>query len=620
MKYKSLTHLIILSVLLFFWQCDDANKRHPRILLPAGEENEIHQQIANSEVWAKMHQTIIDESEQILQLDPLERKQIGRRLLGTSREYLRRIFYLSYAYRMSGDVRFASHAEIHMLKAAGFSDWNPSHFLDVGEMTMALAIGYDWLFNKLSDESKSIIKEAIVKKGIEPSFDEKYNWFLNAEHNWNQVCNAGMAYGALAVMEDYPQLADSVINRAFETIPKAMIDYQPDGAYPEGYSYWGYGTTFNVLFLSAMETYFGTDRGLAETPGFLKTAGFLQHMLAPSGDCFNWGDCGTGGSLKPAMFWFAKKNNDPSLLWMEKQFLQTDDLSQFTKNRVLPALMIWGRNISIDEINPPASRVWVGQGKNPVALMRTSWYNDAMYLGFKVGSPSVNHGHMDIGSFIFEDDGIRWAMDFGSQGYHSLESKGMNIFGRTQDAERWTIFRLNNYAHNTLTIDGQLQRVDGYANIDHYSEEDDFMYAVSDISAVYKGQLDQATRGTGIVNGSYAVIRDEVKALDKPSLVRWNMVTPAEVELTSEGAVLSKEGKMLYVKVNGPASLKMKTWSTAPTTDYDAENPGTVMVGFEYRLPVNSTAETEVLLIPENALDSAEFINMKLSDWPNQKP
>ena len=30
-----------------------------------------------------------------------------------------------------------------MLAIAQFADWNPSHFLDVAEMTMGMAIGYD---------------------------------------------------------------------------------------------------------------------------------------------------------------------------------------------------------------------------------------------------------------------------------------------------------------------------------------------------------------------------------------------------------------------------------------------------------------------------------------------
>ena len=558
----------------------------------------------------------MDESENLLQQEPLERIQIGRRLLSTSREYLRRVLYLSYAYRMTGDERFSAHAERHLLKAAGFSDWNPTHFLDVAEMTMALAIGYDWLFDELPEASKQIIKEAIVKKGLEPSYNEDYNWFLQAEHNWNQVCNAGMTFGALAIREDHPGLADSVIDRAFETIPLAMHDYRPDGAYPEGYGYWGYGTSFNVVFLSAVEKALGSDRGLSDSPGFLKTAGFLQHMLAPSNICYNWGDCGARGNLNPAMFWFAAKNNDPSLLWSERKFLETDDFSRFARQQFLPVLMIWGKDIQMDQIQAPASRVWMGQGKNPICLMRTSWTDpDAMYLGFKAGSPSVNHAHMDVGSFMMEADGIRWVSDFGSQNYESLESKGMSIFGRTQDAERWTIFRLNNFAHSTLTINDELQKVEGYAKIDRHSEEENFMFAVSDISSLYNGLLKKAVRGAGIKNGKYIVVRDEIETNDKPAKVRWNLVTPADVELGKKGAILTKDGETLYLKVQGPDNIKMRTWSTAPTNDYDAENPGTIMVGFECKLPANASETFEVLLIPEKSKEDAEFLDVSLDEW-----
>ena len=51
-----------------------------------------------------------------------------------------------FAFRiihLTGDRAFSSRAEQEMLAAAAFTDWNPSHFLDVGEMTTALALGYD---------------------------------------------------------------------------------------------------------------------------------------------------------------------------------------------------------------------------------------------------------------------------------------------------------------------------------------------------------------------------------------------------------------------------------------------------------------------------------------------
>ncbi|MDP4680879.1 MAG: DUF4962 domain-containing protein, partial [Cyclobacteriaceae bacterium] len=392
------TYLVIALVLFIFSvSCQEPdNSGHPRILMLEGEEKTIQKQIETSEIWNKIHQTILNECDNIMESEPLGRIMIGRRLLRTSQEYLRRIFYLSYAYRLTGDQKYLDHAEKEMLKASGFADWNPTHFLDVAEMTMALSIGYDWLFNDLSANSKNIIKEAIYVKGLQPSLNADYNGFLRSENNWNQVCNAGMTYGALAIQEDYPKLARQIIDRAFETIPKAMEGYEPDGVYPEGYNYWGYGTTFNVLFLSAVETFLKTDRGISQTPGFLKTAGFLENMLSPAGVSFNWSDGDRMGSLLPAMFWFANRNKDNSLLWMENQYLQVEDYSMYTKDRLLPLILILGKDIILEEIEEPASKLWVGQGKNPVCLMRTSWSDPhAIYVGYKAGSPSVNHGHMD---------------------------------------------------------------------------------------------------------------------------------------------------------------------------------------------------------------------------------
>jgi hypothetical protein len=432
--------LNLCSLLSFAQQEDyvqnDIKIQHPRILLLKGEESIINQSVANNPTWEKMHLAILQECESIINLKLLERIQIGRRLLDKSRECLRRVFYLSYAYRMTGEEKYFLRAEKEMLNVSGFSDWNPPHFLDVGEMTMGMAIGYDWLFDRLSTESKKIIREAIILKGLEPSFDTNYAWFLTSNNNWNQVCNAGMTFGALAIYEDSTGYAKRIINRAIRTIQLPMIEYKPDGAYPEGYSYWDYGTSFNVMFLSAIEKVFATDFGLNQIPGFLKTSGFLQNMTGISNLCYNWGDCGLGRQLNPAMFWFAQTNDNPSLLWVEKQNLQVDDFSGFTEDRLLPAIMIWGKDIPLDEISEPVSKVWKGQGANPVCLMRTSWTDqNAIYLGFKAGSPSVNHGHMDIGSFIMEADGVRWASDFGMQDYESLESKGIEVFGCTQDVD-----------------------------------------------------------------------------------------------------------------------------------------------------------------------------------------
>jgi Heparinase II/III-like protein len=588
---------------------------HPRILMPEGEESVIKQTIASDITWKTTNQFILDECNKLIGKPPVERILIGRRLLDKSREALRRIFFLSYAWRMTSDAKYLERAEKELLAVSAFSDWNPSHFLDVAEMTMAVSIGYDWLYKGLSAESRNIIKEAIIEKGLKPSLDSKNNSWLKASHNWNQVCNAGMTFGALAVFEDQTELAVNIINRAISSIKLPMEDYKPDGAYSEGYGYWGYGTSFNIMFLSAMEKAFGKDYGLTINQGVFKTAGYLENMTGPTGDPFNYSDAGSHGEMHPAMFWFANNLNDASLLWSEKYLMA---IKKPDNDRLLPAVMIWSAGITMDKITAPTKKIWVGQGKNPVALMRTSWTDPrAIYLAMKGGSPSVNHGHMDVGSFIMEAEGERWAMDFGMQDYNSLETAGVNLWNMAQNSQRWEVFRYNNFVHNTLTVNNQLQVVGGYAAITSWSDVPSMINAISDITSVYKGQLQKSVRGIAIIDNQYVTVRDEIETLASATVVRWNLLTSAEVSITGKNtAILTKNGKKLTILVKEPASITMKSWSTEPQHKYDAPNPGTVMVGFEATLPANSKTALTVLLLPEGSAENTLVTSKDLDSWP----
>ncbi len=588
---------------------------HPRILLLKGEEAQIKETIAADPAWQAIHQSILDECDRVLEMPPVERIQIGRRLLDKSREALRRIFYLSYAWRMTEDDKYAERAEKEMLAVSAFSDWNPSHFLDVAEMTMAVSIGYDWLYDELSPDSREIIKSAIIEKGLKPSLEPQNSGWLGVSHNWNQVCNAGMTYGALAIFEEDPELAAALIHRADSSIRLPMEEYDPDGAYPEGYSYWGYGTSFNVMYLAAAEKALGKVTDPMMFPGFFRTAGYLENMTGPSGSCFNYSDCGAGGHLQPAMFWFADKLDDPSLLWSERSHLLSKGASD---DRLLPPIMIWSGGMTIDKITPPEKRVWVGQGRNPVALMRTSWNDpDAVFAGFKAGSPSVNHGHMDIGTFVMEAGGIRWAMDFGNQDYNSLETAGVSLWGMAQNSQRWDVYRYNNFVHNTITVNNRHQDVGGYAAINSWSDQPGTLNAVSDITAVYSENLKKAVRGIAIVDDSYVMVRDEIETLSAETVIRWNMLTSAEVKIISKNeAELLKNGKRLVIRVKEPAQVKMMTRSTVPPNEYDAPNPGTIMVGFEVKVPANSSVALNVLLLPDGASENERISALPLSGWP----
>src|SRR5262245_38119833 len=101
--------LSLLSLLLIgifsFAQTDQVGSfsppAHPRILWFKGDEATVKKMIASDKTWSSLQQAVLAESDNLLTIPPVERIKIGRRLLDKSREALRRLFFLSYAYRMT---------------------------------------------------------------------------------------------------------------------------------------------------------------------------------------------------------------------------------------------------------------------------------------------------------------------------------------------------------------------------------------------------------------------------------------------------------------------------------------------------------------------------------------
>jgi hypothetical protein len=196
----------------------------------------------------------------------------------------------------------------------------------------------------------------------------------------------------------------------------------------------------------------------------------------------------------------------------------------------------------------------------------------------------------------------------------------MNLWGRSQDAERWKIFRYNNLSHNTLVVNGQYQRVNGNAQIIRYSDESSFPHVVFDMSAVYEGQLAKSLRGAALLPTGQVIIQDEYKATNQPATVRWAMVTPAKVSIESnKKAVLQKEGKTLHFNVLTDEDTKLRTYSTEPKADYDARNPGTRLIGFEVSLSPRQEVRTAVLISPSSTNAKTSIDLKPLLQWSTSR-
>ena len=596
---------------------------HPRLLMLKGEEREIKKRVLEEPLFRDLHNLIISESDKMLELPTITRNQIGRRILHTSGEAKRRITFLSYSFRMTGNKAYFKAAEKVMLDMSRFEDWNPSHFLDVAEMTAALAIGYDWLYNELPASSKESIANAIQRKRLDEAKDEKKCWWLRADMNWNQVCNAGISLGALALFKNDPSGSAALLNRAMQSIKLPMDVYKNNGAYPEGYGYWVFGTVNNVFLIDMFERAFNSDFGLREMPGFMKTAAFEQQMEGPQtaqylipmrnfienepfnmvSQNFSFGDVRTKTGVLTPMYWFAAKNNKWSLLWNEVNKLKRDLESNrdiLTKDHSLPFLLVWGYKIDLKNITVPSEKMFVAQGKGAMAVMRTSWdAPDAIFLGVKAGTEMHTHAHMDAGSFVMDANGVRWAMDFGMQEYETLESKGLDLFKMTQESPRWDVFRLNNFAHNTLTINNKKHRIAGVSTIENPIEKEGLMSVSTDISSFFPMEAKKVERTFSLIDNKYVTIKDRIVTAEKQDTIRWNMLTTAIPQIKNNKTILLKQnGKELLLMMDGDATIQAKTWTTVSNNSYDVSNKGTVFVGFDIIIPENSERVLNATLKP----------------------
>ncbi len=182
----------------------------------------------------------------------------------------------------------------------------------MGEAAFTAGIGLDWLYADLTPAERDQLTRAIVANALRPSLkvtEGKGAW-VDAVSNWNQVCHGGLTVAALAIAEREPELARTIVTRAIRNLPRAGIGYAPDGVYPEGPSYWIYGTSFHILLVEALRSALGDTSGLDRLPGFLESAEFNNQMVGPTGEDFNFSDYHTENLNEPIMLWFARERRD----------------------------------------------------------------------------------------------------------------------------------------------------------------------------------------------------------------------------------------------------------------------------------------------------------------------
>lgn len=547
--------------------------QHPRLLFSKQEEQRIRDLFGTEPLLDSLYVGLMKEAERLLLVPPQEdpRREIKntKDILPISREQVYRMVNLALAYRLSGDRRFAEKAEKELVHVCNFPDWDPIHYLDVAEMTTAVAIGYDWLYDVLTPSTRQLVVHSIKTKALDLVVEE-YNTgnadsWAKRETNWNVVCNTGMVLGALAIEEHYPELAKHIIGEAVRYIPNCLKHFAPDGVCYEGPAYWGYTNMYLSLLLKALNDNFGGDFGLSEMVGVDKSVLYYMHSTSPSGKIFNFANSGsTAPAAEPIYFYFSRAFNQPEVATFYRDVL-SKTVHEGNYFRFYFLSIPWYDTASSTADVLPKLKVY--EGINDIVVFNGNRnIPNSLYLIAKTGDPDMAHQQLDIGTFIVEMNGIRWTDDLGTDNYNLP-----GFWDYKPDGQRWTYFRNSNFSHNTLSIDHKLQNSAGTGEIDRLDDRAAQPFVTMNMSTAYAGQSRFVYRTFRMLDDTRILVTDSVGLQSPSQSVQWSVITSADVECKGNTAVLRKDGKSFSLKIASPTNASFTTKAAKRGTE--AEKP-----------------------------------------------
>ncbi len=511
-------------------------------------------------------------------------------ILPVSREVINRIVILGYAWQITGNKKYAERGWEELESVCSFDDWCNSHFLATAEMALAAAIGYDWFFDYLTEEQKILLAETTYTYAIKPALSKNYlkNWFTWSKNNWNSICYSGVGIASMVFSSYYPDETAEFLNMCYKCMPIAFSNFTPDGIYAEGAGYCQSGMNAIVFFVATSKNFLGTDYGMSEIEGFKELGKFPVFITTPTG-VFNFGDNKDAMCFSPALHWYASEYNSSLLacyqMWDHPGEFKPDTTEHTERNgegkeNALSSLW-YNREYTkesadfSDESLIQCLESDIGQC---ITLMRSEYLSEnATFAGIKGGYNYTNHGDLDIGTFVFDAMGERWAEELGPGAYDAP-----NYFLNLPAGGRWKNYCKRAEGQNTLVINPDMTIDDQYSlakcNFTDFSETADGGKCTLDMTDAYR------------MNGAVKVIRDfelyngysSLKITDNiacviPGEIYWFMHTKADIDISEDGktAILTIGDKRIKA-----TSLKDGVFTVSEAEalkgayEYDAEYEG----------------------------------------------
>jgi len=548
-----------------------------------------------------------------------------------SQATLLRVYTLAFAAGCEQDRKYADRLWEEVALIVALPGWNPQHWLEMAEMIHCVAIAYDWCYNFWTEEQKTAMKDAVVKKGLARAVREYnnyptwYKWFKGLDgytegHNWSTVCNTGILFGALVFYDDteyevtynsstktytYNWNMNDMINNAIRAIRAGLRAYDEDGSYEESFAYWRYATENLVMNVSGFENAIGGDlsviEGLPEpffmdlslAPGVSTTPDYPIYANGPAG-VFCFGDTSRGSvTISPAMMWIGNRFGVPHY---KKYHL--DMIEKFgIEGRNIPHHLLWYGDGEAEEKELPLDRLF----EDDFVVLKDKWDDDALYFALKGGLNGRPHQHWDIGTFIFDVFGKRYGMILGASNYKWTGTSSHYYLVRPE-------------GQNTIVINPDEyigQDPEGVSTFETFYTGVSNAYAILDMTGAYarKSVGDGVYEDTGVISARRGVkmfkdktriiLQDEVKT-ENPSDVYWFMHTEASIGFRNDNktAVLTQGGKTVYLNLVSNADVKFEKMD-ASRLETSPERPSDQPKSYGHKLAIVAKGVTDYKLAVE---------------------
>jgi len=368
---------------------------------------------------------------------------------------------------MTGEKRYAKKLRDALIHYGTLSRWAgdahrdpPWHSeLNTARFCYGYAVGYDSIYDYLSEQERKTIAGSMVRLGIKPTLDD---WILGEKrihaldsmgHNWWSVCVSMAGLATLSLLDDVPQAGEWVqrVSQAFpeffnykgNVLQNKTANFDEKGAFYESVSYANYALREYLLFRLAYSNMFGKSSA-PDIPLLEKVGDFFVHTCYPASDdmmSVNFGDSSLHATgARTIRMLLANGYDAPEYHWY---------LSRTDSGLGDPVGLVYYELNPRESLSNEFTKSMLYQDIG-WAVLRSSWQDDATMLAVK-SSFAWNHAHPDAGSFILFHKGKPLIIDSGNCSYSRRE---------------YTSYYRQSKAHNVILIDGHGQNPEDCGNGD----------------------------------------------------------------------------------------------------------------------------------------------------------